>query len=360
MPRFSVVTPVYNPPADILRACLRSVAEQTLSDWEHLLVDDASTQPHVRQILDAAAAADPRVKVLYRSENGGIVAASNDGLDLATGELVGLLDHDDEIVPEALAAMHEAFASDETIDVAYSDEDHLDPEGMRIHPFYKPDFSPERLRAQNYICHFLVTQRALITEVGGFRRRLRRQPGLRPRPAAHREGAPRVTTCRGSSTTGASWPARSRPTCSPSRTPTRPGARRCRSTATASASTPSSRNAICPAPTASGGASQGEPLVSVIIPTRGPVGRVVGGGADLRRRGGARPRRALDVPAPRVRRGGRHGDTAGGDPGARAGRRRPAEARLVRPAVQLRREDERRRAARGGRATCCSSTTTSS
>ncbi len=169
MPRFSVVTPVYNPPADILRACLRSVAEQTLTDWEHLLVDDASTQPHVRQILDAAAAADPRVKVLYRSENGGIVAASNDGLDLATGELVGLLDHDDEIVPEALAAMHEAFASDETIDVAYSDEDHLDPEGMRIHPFYKPDFSPERLRAQNYICHFLVTKRALITEVGGFR-----------------------------------------------------------------------------------------------------------------------------------------------------------------------------------------------
>ncbi|MFP5488375.1 MAG: glycosyltransferase family 2 protein [Acidimicrobiia bacterium] len=166
-PRISILTAVHDPDADHLEACLASVRAQTFGDYEHVLVDDASTRPHVAEILGDAAAADPRVRVVRRDTNGGIVAASNDALAAATGDLVALLDHDDVLAPSALAMMVDAF--DAGADVAYSDHDLIRPDGRRATPFYKPDFSPERLRAQNYITHFLVAKRSLVDEVGGFR-----------------------------------------------------------------------------------------------------------------------------------------------------------------------------------------------
>lgn len=167
MPRFSVITTVYDPEREHLEACIASVAAQTFTDLEHVLVDDASTQPHVRDVLAAAAAADPRVRIVHRGENGGIVAASNDALAAATGELVALLDHDDVLDPNALAQMHATVSDD--VDVAYSDHDLIRPDGRFATPSYKPDFSPERLRAQNYITHLLVARRSLVERVGGFR-----------------------------------------------------------------------------------------------------------------------------------------------------------------------------------------------
>ena len=169
MTRFSIVTPVYNPPADVLRAMLRSVRDQGFSDWEHCLVDDGSTEAHVRQILDAAAAADPRVHVAYRAENGGIVAASNDALAMATGEFVVLLDNDDELEPDALEVVDRALAATPDADYLYTDEDKIDERGHRAFAFYKPGWSPERLRTQMYTCHLSVLRRSLVDEVGGFR-----------------------------------------------------------------------------------------------------------------------------------------------------------------------------------------------
>ena len=168
MPRFSVLTPVHDPePAD-LAACLRSVRDQTSGDWEHVLVDDGSTRPDVARLLSDAAA-DPRVRVVRRAASGGIVAASSDALATATGELVALLDHDDVLEPDALAAMDAAFAAGDDVDVAYSDHDMIRADGRYVTPSYKPDWSPERLRSQNYITHLLVARRELIDEVGGFR-----------------------------------------------------------------------------------------------------------------------------------------------------------------------------------------------
>ena len=166
-PRISVLTTVFDPEQEHLAACLRSVARQEFTDWEHILVNDDSTKPWVIEVLRAAEAADPRVRVVDRSENGGIVAASNDALAAATGEWVALLDHDDELDPMALGAMS-AACTDE-IDVAYSDHDLLRADGRYSSPSYKPDFSPERLRSQNYITHFLMARRSLALEVGGFR-----------------------------------------------------------------------------------------------------------------------------------------------------------------------------------------------
>jgi GT2 family glycosyltransferase len=167
-PRFSIVTPVYETPADVLWAMLESVRAQTFGDWELCLVDDRSEAPHVAEMLDAAAAADPRVQVRCRSENGGIVVASNDGLEMARGEYIALLDHDDELHPDALAHVHEAILATPEADYIYTDEDKIDRAGHHSGPFFKPDWSPERLRTQMYTCHLSVLRRSLVEEVGGF------------------------------------------------------------------------------------------------------------------------------------------------------------------------------------------------
>lgn len=169
MPRYSIITPVYDPPEDVLRACLDSVAKQTCTDWEHCLVDDASTQPHVARVLEEYASKDRRFRVMRRPTNGGIIAASQDALDLATGEFVALLDHDDLLTKDALAEVDLVASTDPALDYCYSDEDYLTPEGAFVDPFYKPDWSPERFRSQMYTGHLSVARRTLVQEVGGFR-----------------------------------------------------------------------------------------------------------------------------------------------------------------------------------------------
>jgi glycosyltransferase involved in cell wall biosynthesis len=169
MPRFSIVTPVYNPPAKALKACIKSVRKQNFDDWEWCIVNDCSTQPHVRKILNRLAAKDSRIRVAHRTTNGGIVAASQDGLDMATGEFVALLDHDDVIAKRALKRVDEELKSDDTIDYVYTDEDKIDSKGRHYDVFRKPDFDPVRLRGQNYCCHFSVFRNSLLDEIGGFR-----------------------------------------------------------------------------------------------------------------------------------------------------------------------------------------------
>jgi GT2 family glycosyltransferase len=168
-PFLSVVTPVFDTRPGPLRACLESLRTQNYTDWEHCLVDDASSRPHVRQILEQASATDARRRVIYRSSNGGIVAASNDALEMAMGEFVAFLDHDDLLTPGVLSAVADALANDPEIDFLYTDEDHLSQVGMTFHPTYKPDWSPERFRSHMYVGHLSVVRRSLAMDVGGFR-----------------------------------------------------------------------------------------------------------------------------------------------------------------------------------------------
>jgi GT2 family glycosyltransferase len=167
-PRFSILTPVHETDPRVLRRMLRSVRRQSLGDWELCLVDDGSRRPHVREILARAQAEDERIRVEHRGENGGIVAASNDALEMARGELVALLDHDDELHPDALAHVAEAIERTPEADYVYTDEDKIDARGHHSAPFFKPDWSPERLRTQMYTCHLSVLRRSLVEEVGGF------------------------------------------------------------------------------------------------------------------------------------------------------------------------------------------------
>lgn len=169
MPLFSVITPVYEPPLDVLREMIDSVLQQTEPDLELVLVDDVSPSDAVREVLRDAAARDPRVRVVERAQNGRIVAASNDAVAAATGEFLVLVDHDDLLTPDALAVMRSAIEAHPEADYLYSDEDKIDAEGNLYDEFRKPVWSPERLRSHMYTGHLSVMRAALVREVGGFR-----------------------------------------------------------------------------------------------------------------------------------------------------------------------------------------------
>ena len=167
-PRFSVLTTVFDPEPAHLKSCLASIDAQTYcGPIEHVVVDDASTRFDIQSLLDELEPSPGRA-VIRRSGNGGIVAASNEALEAATGEFVVLVDHDDVLAPQALELLVEFLDADPDIDVVYSDHDLLRPDGRCASPVYKPDFSLERLRNHNYITHLVTARRSLVVDVGGF------------------------------------------------------------------------------------------------------------------------------------------------------------------------------------------------
>jgi GT2 family glycosyltransferase len=145
------------------------VLNQSYPNWELCVADDCSKSPEVDAILDRYAGSDPRIKVVRLAENWGISGASNAALQTATGEFIGLLDHDDELPQDALFHVVDALNRRPETDVFYSDEDHIDDEGLRSDPFFKPDWSPDLILGENYVCHFLVVRHSLCAELGGLR-----------------------------------------------------------------------------------------------------------------------------------------------------------------------------------------------
>ena len=169
IPTISVVVPVYHPDPVLLEHCIGSVKAQTIARWELCLCDDGSNDPEVTALLRAASAADARIRVTARSENGGISAATNEAAKLATGDFVAFLDQDDELEPGALADVALALAESPDTDVLYTDEDKLDETGERCEPFFKSDWSPDQLLSHMYFGHLFVVRRALFEELGGLR-----------------------------------------------------------------------------------------------------------------------------------------------------------------------------------------------
>lgn len=169
-PFFSVITPVFNPPLWALEECITSVLSQTFTDWEWCIADDASSDVRVTRRLQQLADSDSRIRLVIRDRNGGIVEASNSALELARGEFIALLDHDDSLTPNALDVIANHLSEDELIDYVYTDEDKVDEKGRLYDTFRKPDFAPERLRGQNYLCHLSVIRRSLVHDVGAFRK----------------------------------------------------------------------------------------------------------------------------------------------------------------------------------------------
>ena len=166
---FTVATPVYRVAEEHLRAAIASVRAQTYAQWELVLLDDASPDPHVARVLAAAARDEPRIRVLRRASNGGIAIASDEIVAHSRGELVAFLDHDDLLHPRALEVAARAVAADPRADWLFSDEDKLDEAGRHGEPCLKPAWCRHLLLAFNYVAHLRIVRRSLLARVGGHR-----------------------------------------------------------------------------------------------------------------------------------------------------------------------------------------------
>lgn len=168
-PLISVILPVYDIEEDVLRKCIESVRKQTYENWQLCIADDCSPSPHVRSVLDEYRRGDARINVVYRNENGHISAASNSALEMAKGEFTALLDHDDELAPDAIYWVAREISAAPEAALIYSDEDKINHAGERFDPAFKPAWSRDLFYSLNLVTHLSVFRTELLHRIGGFR-----------------------------------------------------------------------------------------------------------------------------------------------------------------------------------------------
>lgn len=165
-PLISIVIPTYNTPIQYLQKAVQSVREQFYPTWELCICDDGSTDTSIKEWLKSIEG--DRVKVTFSKKNGGISSATNQAAKRAVGEFIALLDHDDELTPDALLEVVRLLNTRPDLDVIYSDQDKIDHRGRRSEPFFKPDWSPDYLRSVMYVGHLLLMRRELFDQLGGL------------------------------------------------------------------------------------------------------------------------------------------------------------------------------------------------
>ena len=169
MPCISILVPAYETPEPFLREMMESVLKQSYENLE-LCIADGSPTDGVQKIVEAYAKEDRRVRYQRLTENKGISENTNAALKLANGDYVGLLDHDDLLLPGALFEVVKALNEAGGADAVYTDEDKVNMDlSHHFQPHFKPDYNLEYLRSNNYICHFFVVKRDIAEEIGGFR-----------------------------------------------------------------------------------------------------------------------------------------------------------------------------------------------
>lgn len=168
-PVFSIVMPTYNTEEALLCAALDSVIAQSYPHWELCIADDHSPSPHVCKVLKSYAKKDARIHYVQRETNGHISAASNSALELAKGNYVVLMDHDDTLAEHALYEVARLLEQKPELKIIYTDEDKIDYDGIRSLPHFKSDWNRDLFYSHNYITHLVVYQHELLKKVGGFR-----------------------------------------------------------------------------------------------------------------------------------------------------------------------------------------------
>ena len=196
-PLISIVVPVYRTPEIYLREMMESVVNQTYGNWELCLADASPRGEQLRQdlkkikgrktrealmkipdgdteltsVIREYQLKDSRIRYEILKENKSIAENSNAAMEMATGDFVGLLDHDDTLEPNALYEVAGKICEDDRVDVVYTDEDKINSKGTKhLTPNMKPDFNLDLLRSNNYICHLFVVRRILMEKIGGFRK----------------------------------------------------------------------------------------------------------------------------------------------------------------------------------------------
>lgn len=176
---FSIVVPTYRTPEKYFRDMITSVINQTYPNWELILADatesgKAGTEENRIKAV-AESYGDARIHYCHLSVNSGIADNTNQGINMASGDYVGLLDHDDMLTENALYEMAARIEQEKqkgiTLQLLYSDEDKCNGEGTEFFdPNRKEKFNQDLLLSNNYICHFMVMKRELIQRL-----RLRRE-----------------------------------------------------------------------------------------------------------------------------------------------------------------------------------------
>ena len=168
-PKISIVVPLYNTPLDFLEELLDSVVNQTYRNWELCCVD-AGTAPGVGEMVQQRAAVDPRIRYRKLEKNELIPGNTNKGIEMATGDFIALLDHDDILHPCALWYAAKAIA-EQGADFVYTDEATFEGKVENVVLYhFKPDFMLDNLRSNNYICHLTTFSKVLMEQAGGGER----------------------------------------------------------------------------------------------------------------------------------------------------------------------------------------------
>ncbi len=169
--KFSVLVPLYNTPMDLLTEMIDSVINQTYNNWELCLADGSDCEHnYVGEYCQKLAKKDGRIKYKKLSENRGISENTNACIEMSSGDYIALFDHDDLLHPSALFRYMQAICEKDA-DFIYCDEDKFTTLGEGFYdPYYKPNFAPDNLRGNNYICHFTVFKKSLLDTVGKFRK----------------------------------------------------------------------------------------------------------------------------------------------------------------------------------------------
>ena len=168
-PKISIVVPLYNTPLNFLEELLDSVVNQTYRNWELCCVD-AGQDTAVGQHVQARAKAEPRIRYQKLTENEGIAGNTNHGFELATGDYIALLDHDDILHPCALWYTAQAIV-EQGADFVYTDEATFEGKVENVVLYhFKPDFMLDNLRSNNYICHLTTFSKVLMEQAGGGER----------------------------------------------------------------------------------------------------------------------------------------------------------------------------------------------
>jgi GT2 family glycosyltransferase len=171
MVKISILVPLYNTPINFLNEMIESVINQTYQNWE-LCLADGSDKEHdeVEKRCREYMANETRIVYKRLEKNEGIAGNTNRCYEMATGEYIGLFDHDDVLHPSALYEYVKVI-NEQGADYIYCDETTFKGDSIdnMITLHFKPDFAPDNLRANNYICHFSVFSRKLLEGTELFR-----------------------------------------------------------------------------------------------------------------------------------------------------------------------------------------------
>ncbi|WP_305150889.1 glycosyltransferase family 2 protein [uncultured Dubosiella sp.] len=168
-PKISLIVATYNTKESYLKEMIDSVLNQSYSNWE-LCIADGSSNEKVAKYIASHYGNDKRIKLKRLDKNYGISGNMNAALEMATGDYLGLYDHDDFLEYNALYEVVNVLQN-QKYDVVYTDEDKYDDsKGVFADPNFKPDFNIDLFRSHNYITHFFVVNMDIVKRIGGMKK----------------------------------------------------------------------------------------------------------------------------------------------------------------------------------------------